>query len=150
MPITESTEIFNSFSVVGMIFSVLMILSQLLIVVPHIKDIDAVFYTHPHADHLHGIDDLREINRIHNKPIDIFASQSCMEYIKLRFSYLLVDKDDEIDPIHRAALHPNDFVYEESFYFKDVKISSGCLINCILLYVKCFNVIKQFCNISHK
>lgn len=41
MPVTESTEIFNSFSVVGMIFSVLMILSQLLIVVPHIKDIDA-------------------------------------------------------------------------------------------------------------
>ena len=34
-------KIFNSFSVVGMIFSVLMILSQLLIVVPHIKDIDA-------------------------------------------------------------------------------------------------------------
>ena len=42
MPVTKSTEIFNSFSVVGIVFSVLMILAQLLIIVPHIKDIDAV------------------------------------------------------------------------------------------------------------
>ena len=42
MPVTESTEMFNSFSVVGIVFSVLMILAQLLIIVPHIKDIDAV------------------------------------------------------------------------------------------------------------
>ena len=72
------------------------------LILSNIKDIDAVFYTHPPADHLHGIDDLREINRIHNKPIDIFASLSCMEYIKLRFSYLLVGKNDEIDPVQEV------------------------------------------------
>lgn len=42
IPVTETSEIFNSFSVVGVVFSVLMILSQLLVIVPHIKDIDAV------------------------------------------------------------------------------------------------------------
>lgn len=40
-PITEATEIFNGFSAPGLIFTVLMILAELLILVPHIKDIDA-------------------------------------------------------------------------------------------------------------
>ncbi len=40
-PVTEVTETFRSFSVLGLVFSVIMILCQLLIVIPHIKDIDA-------------------------------------------------------------------------------------------------------------
>ena len=93
------------------------------LILSNIRDLDAVFYTHPHADHLHGIDDLREVNRIQNKSIELFASDFCLDYIKARFSYLLVENDDEIDPVHKAALHPNRYVYEESFYFKDVKIT---------------------------
>lgn len=93
------------------------------LILSNIRDLDAVFYTHPHADHLHGIDDLREVNRIQNKSIELFASDFCLDYIKARFSYLLVENGDEIDPVHRAALHPNRYVYEESFSFKDVKIT---------------------------
>lgn len=98
------------------------------LILSNIRDIDAVFYTHPHSDHLHGIDDLREINRIHNKSIDLFASNHCLDYIKTRFSYLLVENEKDIDPIHRAALHPNTYNYEESFYFKDIKITPIKLI----------------------
>ena len=93
------------------------------LILSNIRDLDAVFYTHPHADQLHGIDDLREVNRIQNKSIELFASDFCLDYIKARFSYLLVENDDEIDPVHKAALHPNRYIYEESFYFKDVKIT---------------------------
>ncbi len=89
----------------------------------NIKHVDAVFYTHTHADHLHGIDDLREINRISNQAIDIFASSDNLKTIKTRFPYLIVEKDEDVDPIHRAALHPNSFEYEKSFNFKDIKIT---------------------------
>ena len=40
-PITEATEVFNSFSVLGIVFSILMIASELVMLIPHIKDIDA-------------------------------------------------------------------------------------------------------------
>lgn len=40
-PITESVETFSSFSVMGIVFTILMILSQLILIIPHIKDIDA-------------------------------------------------------------------------------------------------------------
>ena len=43
-PIIEVTETFNSFSVLGIIFNILMISSQLIIVIPYLKDIDAKPY----------------------------------------------------------------------------------------------------------
>ncbi len=35
--------------------------------------IDAVLFTHAHADHLHGIDDLRSVNRLIRRPPPIYA-----------------------------------------------------------------------------
>jgi phosphoribosyl 1,2-cyclic phosphate phosphodiesterase len=35
-----------------------------------ITKIDAIIYTHTHADHLHGIDDTRSFNHTKNGPID--------------------------------------------------------------------------------
>lgn len=89
----------------------------------NIRSIDAVFYTHVHADHLHGIDDLREINRINRKAIDIFASPFNMEFIRKRFDYLLTDCQKEVNPVYCASLIPHTFTYHESFIFKDIKIT---------------------------
>ena len=41
----------------------------------NIKKIDAVFYTHEHADHTHGIDDLRMYALRDKKRVDVFASK---------------------------------------------------------------------------
>ena len=41
--------------------------------------LDAVLLTHDHADHVHGIDDLRSINWMVNKPIDVFADAATLE-----------------------------------------------------------------------
>jgi len=89
----------------------------------HIRETDAVLYTHVHADHLHGIDDLREINRITEKAIDTFASPKNMEYIRLRFDYLLTKEGANINPIYKAALIPHEFEYNKSFIYKGVKIT---------------------------
>ena len=88
-----------------------------------IRELDAVFYTHAHADHLHGIDDLREVNRISNGALDIYASNFNMEIIKQRFGYLVIDDEKAINPIYRAALRPHVFHYAESFYLKQLKVT---------------------------
>ena len=94
----------------------------------NIRDLDAVFYTHSHADHLHGIDDLREINRITGKAIDTYASKSNMEIIRMRFPYLIAENDSDVNPVFRAALRPKIINYNESFFIKDLKVTPINLI----------------------
>lgn len=53
----------------------------------HIKDVDAVLYTHPHADHTNGIDDLRCFNFIHKKAISVFATKETAFELTKRFGY---------------------------------------------------------------
>jgi phosphoribosyl 1,2-cyclic phosphate phosphodiesterase len=54
-----------------------------------VRQIDAVLLTHAHADHLHGIDDLRMINLLMKKPIPIYAYARTMAQIEQRFGYVL-------------------------------------------------------------
>lgn len=49
--------------------------------------IDAVLWTHEHADHAHGIDDLRPIFLAQGKPIPCHARPECWRRITNRFSY---------------------------------------------------------------
>ncbi len=50
--------------------------------------IDAVLLTHAHADHLHGIDDLRSVNRLMRSAIPLFADRKTLAEIARRFDYV--------------------------------------------------------------
>lgn len=52
-----------------------------------IADFDAVIYTHAHADHAHGIDDVRVLFRIHHKMYPVYASAQTFGMLKHNFSY---------------------------------------------------------------
>jgi len=51
--------------------------------------VDAVLYTHTHADHLHGIDDLRAFCQIHRKQIPLFARADAVAHIQAKFGYTI-------------------------------------------------------------
>lgn len=51
--------------------------------------IDAVLYTHTHADHLHGIDDLRGFCQIQRSQIPLYGSPEAMAHISDKFGYTL-------------------------------------------------------------
>jgi phosphoribosyl 1,2-cyclic phosphate phosphodiesterase len=53
-----------------------------------LEHVDGVLYTHAHADHVHGIDDLRAFNMVSKKSIPIFGSPSTLAIIKRNFHYI--------------------------------------------------------------
>lgn len=53
-----------------------------------VRHLDAVFLTHDHADHAHGIDDLRQVFHAMGKPVACFASDETWSVLKHRFSYV--------------------------------------------------------------
>ncbi len=54
-----------------------------------VRHLDGVLFTHDHADHMHGIDDLREINRAMAGPLSIHAVPEVLDSIRQRFPYVL-------------------------------------------------------------
>lgn len=53
-----------------------------------ITRIDLVLYTHSHADHTHGIDDLKAFNFINGMNIDCYANSPTLGNIKRSFYYI--------------------------------------------------------------
>lgn len=49
--------------------------------------VDAVLYTHAHADHIAGLDELRTINRIIGGPLPVYGTRQVMDEISIRFDY---------------------------------------------------------------
>lgn len=76
----------------------------------NIGRVDAVLYTHTHADHLHGIDDLRAFCQIQRAQIPLFASEESVAHIQAKFGYALREPCDFWDlPVLRANVIDRPF-----------------------------------------
>ena len=53
-----------------------------------IERVDAVFFTHSHADHVNGIDDLRGFHFLHREIIPCFGSRATLETLLNGFRYI--------------------------------------------------------------
>lgn len=69
--------------------------------------IDAVLLTHAHADHLHGIDDLRISTQRYGGPIPFYTGSEAMEEVERRFGYVLRPPAAG-KPLYRPALTPHE------------------------------------------
>jgi phosphoribosyl 1,2-cyclic phosphate phosphodiesterase len=56
-----------------------------------VKKLDAVVFTHPHRDHMAGLDDVRAYNFFQKKHIDIYADSLTEEAIRRDFYYAFAD-----------------------------------------------------------
>lgn len=57
-----------------------------------VKKLDAVLFTHPHKDHIAGLDDVRAYNYFLKKPMELYANSLTEEAIKREFAYAFSDK----------------------------------------------------------
>ncbi len=72
-----------------------------------VRRLDAVLFTHAHADHIHGVDELREINRLmKGAPLPAFANAETLSVLETRFSYVF-EGIPPGQPIFRPWLIPN-------------------------------------------
>ena len=53
-----------------------------------ITRVDAVLFTHAHADHILGLDDLRSFNTLQASPIPAYANQDAWQQIRRQFAYI--------------------------------------------------------------
>ncbi|MBI2584637.1 MAG: MBL fold metallo-hydrolase [Rhodospirillales bacterium] len=69
-----------------------------------VRRLDAVLYTHAHADHLHGVDDLRSINRMMEAALPVYADAATEAIIKQRFEYVTTPLADGVELYYKPVL----------------------------------------------
>lgn len=57
-----------------------------------VSDIEAVIWTHDHADHCHGIDDLRQLYHARGRPVAGYARPDALASLRQRFAYAFEGK----------------------------------------------------------
>lgn len=90
--------------------------------------LDAVLYTHNHADHIHGINDLRAVSLIMKKKIQAWGSKNTLNYLNDNFEYIFKKLNKE----KKGKYKKNDFykpimnlnTIKNTFYIKKIKINS--------------------------
>ena len=88
-----------------------------------VDKLDAVVFTHPHKDHIAGLDDVRAYNFFLNKPMEIFANALTETALKREFHYIFADK--KYPGIPKINLNP---INDLPFYVGDI------LVEPILVY----------------
>jgi phosphoribosyl 1,2-cyclic phosphate phosphodiesterase len=71
-----------------------------------VGDVDAVVWTHDHADHCHGLDDLRQIFHARGAPVPGYARPAPLDTLRRRFGYAFEGKGG-YPPVVAGAVLPD-------------------------------------------
>ncbi|MEZ5860774.1 MAG: MBL fold metallo-hydrolase [Geminicoccaceae bacterium] len=80
-----------------------------------ISRLDALVFTHAHADHLHGLDDIRAINNVIGRPLPAHAHADVLQRIQERFPYAFGGGQDGRGGFWRPEIQPRPFTGDGPF-----------------------------------
>lgn len=69
--------------------------------------VDAVLWTHDHADHCHGIDDVRQIFHARREPVPGYAYEEAMRHLRRRFDYVFAGRDGYPSTVEPRLIEPD-------------------------------------------
>ena len=76
-----------------------------------VKHLDAIVFTHPHKDHIAGLDDVRAYNFFTRRPMEIYANEMTQEVIIREFPYAFADtKYPGVPEINLNTIAYDDFM----------------------------------------
>lgn len=58
----------------------------------NVKKLDAILFTHPHKDHIAGLDDIKAYNFFQQKPMEVYANTLTQEALHREYYYIFADE----------------------------------------------------------
>ena len=83
----------------------------------NIRQMDGVLFTHPHKDHIAGLDDIRAFNFFQNSAVNVYANSLTEEALKREFAYVFSDK--KYPGIPEIELNT---ITDEPFYINNIPV----------------------------
>jgi len=86
--------------------------------------LDGILYTHIHADHTHGIDEIRVLNRLQQSVIDVYGTDNDLNHLSNKFRYIF-DSPNIIDgktTFNKPCLKAIPITHFEEFNVTGMKI----------------------------
>ena len=91
-----------------------------------IDRVDAILFTHSHADHILGLDDVRPFNFLQKKEIPIYTSAPALEVIERTFEYVFDRSPSESSrPRLRPVVFADDPFEVEGVAIQPIRLNHG-------------------------
>lgn len=84
----------------------------------NVKNLDAVLFTHPHKDHIAGLDDVKAYNYFQQQPMKVYANELTQTALKKEFSYIF--SEHKYPGIPDISLHE---ITDEPFMIGDIPVT---------------------------
>src|SRR5512147_2182985 len=86
--------------------------------------VDAVLFTHDHADHTHGIDDLRAVTVRRGAPLPLYGSAETLASLARKFAYIFDDTVRPLPGTSKPEGRTHVIAPNESFRVADVDVTA--------------------------
>lgn len=77
----------------------------------HVMHLDGIILTHPHKDHIAGLDDIKAYNYFQHQPMDVYANLLTQEALKREFHYIFAkEKYPGVPAVHLHTIDDTPFM----------------------------------------